>query len=157
MITVGMILFLAPPPPLRLCCLPSLHPMTGWQYVAATVWWFSFTAIVVLILLNMLIAILVEAFMDVKDGNGQGLGQGLQSRLGGAGWGGWGGWDGPTTIMEDLRVLFRRARGRHKGEYWRYDLVLRHLYSLGPPDFHKAEVRPFLCFSPLCLPHYLLH
>lgn len=122
--------------------------MQGWQYVAAILWWFSFTAILVLVLLNVLIAIVVDAFMDIKDGHVNGMhGSGLKRGAAGEGGEG-GGQQGPTTISEDLRVLLRRAWGRHGREYWRYERLLKHLYSLSPPDFRKAEVRPTRPLTP---------
>lgn len=46
----------------------------------------------------------------------------------------------PTTIVQDVGALMRRMRGRFFGPYWRYDRLLKHLYSLGADDFKVAQV-----------------
>jgi len=40
--------------------------LQGWAYAAAMIWWFSFTCVIVFVLLNFLIAIIVDSFMDIK-------------------------------------------------------------------------------------------
>lgn len=44
----------------------SLMYLKGWNYVSAIIFWFLFILLMVFILFNFLIAIIVDAFMDVK-------------------------------------------------------------------------------------------
>ena len=44
----------------------SIIYLDGWTYVAALIFWFLYIILMVFILFNFLIAIIVDAFMDVK-------------------------------------------------------------------------------------------
>ena len=44
----------------------SLIYLKGWNYIAGLIFWFLFILLMVFILFNFLIAIIVDAFMDVK-------------------------------------------------------------------------------------------
>ena len=44
----------------------SIMYLDGWNHVAALVFWFLYIILMVFILFNFLIAIIVDAFMDIK-------------------------------------------------------------------------------------------
>ena len=44
----------------------NLVYLQGWNHVAALIFWFLYIVLMVFILFNFLIAIMVDAFMDVK-------------------------------------------------------------------------------------------
>ena len=44
----------------------AIMSLTGWSHVSAIIFWFLYIILMVFILFNFLIAIIVDAFMDVK-------------------------------------------------------------------------------------------
>ncbi|CAI7833065.1 unnamed protein product, partial [Closterium sp. NIES-54] len=85
--------------------------MESWQYVAAMIFWFSFVIIFFFVLFNFLIAIIVDAFMDVKDAA-----------------------ESASAIYEDMYLIVLRFFRRVATPYSEYSRLLRHLIRLGAVD-----------------------
>ncbi|CAI5467894.1 unnamed protein product, partial [Closterium sp. Yama58-4] len=85
--------------------------MQGWQYVAAIIFWFSFVIIFFFVLFNFLIAIIVDAFMDVKDAA-----------------------ESASAIYEDMYRIVLHFFRRVATPYSEYSRLLRHLIRLGAVD-----------------------
>ncbi|CAI7840832.1 unnamed protein product, partial [Closterium sp. NIES-54] len=95
--------------------------MVGWQYVAAMVFWFSFVIIFCFILFNFLIAIIVDAFMAVKEST-----------------------EKASTIYQDMYFIVLRFVRRVASPYRRYSRLLRHLIRLGAENTANAVMEKSL-------------
>ncbi|CAI5987918.1 unnamed protein product, partial [Closterium sp. NIES-65] len=89
--------------------------MVGWQYAAAMVFWFSFVIIFCFILFNFLIAIIVDAFMAVKEST-----------------------EKAPAIYQDMYLIVVRFVRRVASPYTRYSRLLRHLIRLGAENTANA-------------------
>ncbi|CAI5483594.1 unnamed protein product [Closterium sp. Yama58-4] len=93
----------------------NFQQMVGWQYAAAMVFWFSFVIIFCFILFNFLIAIIVDAFMAVKESS-----------------------DKAPAIYQDMYLIVVRFLRRVASPYTRYSRLLRHLIRLGAENTAHA-------------------
>ncbi|CAI5478917.1 unnamed protein product, partial [Closterium sp. Yama58-4] len=89
--------------------------MVGWQYAAAMIFWFSFVIIFCFILFNFLIAIIVDAFMAVKESS-----------------------ERASAIYQDMYLIVLRFFRRVASPYARYSRLLRHLIRLGAENTANA-------------------
>ncbi|CAI6004772.1 unnamed protein product [Closterium sp. NIES-65] len=90
--------------------------MESWDLIAAMLFFFMFIVFMVFILLNFLIAIIVDAFMSVKDSN-------LVA----------------TSIVTDLAHIFKYKWNCWRGRYLPYPLILDRLVELGAKDTRVDE------------------
>ncbi|CAI5983991.1 unnamed protein product [Closterium sp. NIES-65] len=90
--------------------------MESWDLIAAMLFFFMFIVFMVFILLNFLIAIIVDAFMSVKDSN-------LVA----------------TSIVADLTHIFKYKWNCWRGRYLPYPLILDRLVELGAKDTRVDE------------------
>ncbi|CAI5517574.1 unnamed protein product, partial [Closterium sp. Naga37s-1] len=90
--------------------------MESWDLIAAMLFFFMFIVFMVFILLNFLIAIIVDAFMSVKDSN-------LVA----------------TSIAADLAHIFKYKWNCWRGRYLPYPLILDRLVELGAKDTRVDE------------------
>ncbi|CAI5978901.1 unnamed protein product, partial [Closterium sp. NIES-64] len=95
--------------------------MVGWQYAAAMVFWFSFVIIFCFILFNFLIAIIVDAFMAVKEST-----------------------EKAPAIYQDMYLIVVRFVRRVASPYTRYSRLLRHLIRLGAENTANAVMEKSL-------------
>ncbi|GJP53169.1 hypothetical protein CLOM_g12358 [Closterium sp. NIES-68] len=85
--------------------------LEGWPLAAAMVFWIAFVAVMVFVLLNVLIAIVVDAMMEVQK----------ESE------------DSPSFFLDMWRVL-RAYAIRCSSRYWKPGRLQRHLLALGAED-----------------------
>ncbi|CAI5467891.1 unnamed protein product [Closterium sp. Yama58-4] len=90
------------------------YALEGWPLAAAMVFWISFVAVMVFVLLNVLIAIVVDAMMEVQK----------ESE------------DSPSFFLDMWRV-FRSYAIRCSTRYWKPGRLQRHLLALGAEDDTK--------------------
>ncbi|CAI5990862.1 unnamed protein product [Closterium sp. NIES-64] len=90
--------------------------MESWDLIATMLFFFMFIVFMVFILLNFLIAIIVDAFMSVKD-----------SKL------------VATSIAADLAHIFKYKWNYWRGRYLPYPLILDRLVELGAKDTRVDE------------------
>ncbi|CAI5956977.1 unnamed protein product [Closterium sp. NIES-64] len=92
--------------------------LESWDLIAAMLFFFMFIVFMVFILLNFLIAIIVDAFMSVKDSNIV-----------------------ATSITSDLGHIIKYKWNCWRGRYLRYPVILDRLVELGAKDTRVEEVR----------------
>ncbi|CAI5516639.1 unnamed protein product [Closterium sp. Naga37s-1] len=85
--------------------------LESWDLIAAMLFFFMFIVFMVFILLNFLIAIIVDAFMSVKDSNIV-----------------------ATSITSDLAHIFKYKWNCWRGRYLHYSFILERLVQLGAKD-----------------------
>ncbi|CAI7881097.1 unnamed protein product [Closterium sp. NIES-53] len=90
--------------------------LESWDLIAAMLFFLMFTVLMVFILLNFLIAIIVDAFMSVKDGNVV-----------------------ATSIAADLAHIIKYKWNCWRGRYLPYHLILNRLVDLGARDTRVDE------------------
>ncbi|CAI5484993.1 unnamed protein product [Closterium sp. Yama58-4] len=90
--------------------------LESWDLIAAMLFFFMFIVFMVFILLNFLIAIIVDAFMSVKDSNIV-----------------------ATSIVADLAHLFKYKWNCWRGRYLHYSFILDRLVQLGAKDTRVEE------------------
>ncbi|GJP56723.1 hypothetical protein CLOM_g15776 [Closterium sp. NIES-68] len=90
--------------------------LESWDLIAAMLFFFMFIVFMVFILLNFLIAIIVDAFMSVKDANVV-----------------------ATSIAADLTHIFKYRWNCWRGRYLPYWLILDRLVELGARDTRVDE------------------
>ncbi|CAI7854825.1 unnamed protein product [Closterium sp. NIES-54] len=96
-----------------------LQRLESWDLIAAMLFFFMFIVFMVFILLNFLIAIIVDAFMSVKDSN-------LVA----------------TSIAADLAHVFKYKWNCWRGRYLPYRVILDHLVDLGAKDTRIKDENP---------------
>ncbi|CAI5951939.1 unnamed protein product, partial [Closterium sp. NIES-64] len=92
--------------------------LESWDLIAAMLFFFMIIVFMVFILLNFLIAIIVDAFMSVKDSNIV-----------------------ATSITSDLGHIIKYKWNCWRGRYLRYPVILDRLVQLGAKDTRVEEVR----------------
>ncbi|CAI5990888.1 unnamed protein product, partial [Closterium sp. NIES-64] len=90
--------------------------LESWDLIAAMLFFFMFIVFMVFILLNFLIAIIVDAFMNVKDSNII-----------------------ATSITSDLAHIFKYKWNCWRGRYLPYRVILERLVKLGAKDTRVEE------------------
>ncbi|CAI5983985.1 unnamed protein product [Closterium sp. NIES-65] len=90
--------------------------LESWDLIAAMLFFFMFIVFMVFILLNFLIAIIVDAFMNVKDSNIV-----------------------ATSITSDLAHIFKYKWNCWRGRYLPYRVILERLVKLGAKDTRVEE------------------
>ncbi|CAI7792479.1 unnamed protein product [Closterium sp. NIES-53] len=90
--------------------------LESWDLIAAMLFFFMFIVFMVFILLNFLIAIIVDAFMSVKDSNIV-----------------------ATSITSDLAHIFKYKWNCWRGRYLHYSFILERLVQLGAKDTRVEE------------------
>ncbi|CAI5951941.1 unnamed protein product [Closterium sp. NIES-64] len=93
-----------------------LSRLESWDLIAAMLFFFMFIVFMVFILLNFLIAIIVDAFMSVKDSDIV-----------------------ATSIAADLAHIFNYKWSCWRGRYLPYRVILDRLVELGAKDAHKRR------------------
>ncbi|CAI5476233.1 unnamed protein product [Closterium sp. Yama58-4] len=94
--------------------------MESWDLIAAMLFFLMFIVLLVFILLNFLIAIIVDAFMTVKDGDVV-----------------------ATSIVADLAHIIKYKWNCWRGRYLPYHLILNRLVDLGARDTRPDERHRF--------------
>ncbi|CAI5968657.1 unnamed protein product, partial [Closterium sp. NIES-64] len=92
--------------------------LESWDLIAAMLFFFMFIVFMVFILLNFLIAIIVDAFMNVKDSNII-----------------------ATSITSDLAHIFKYKWNCWRGRYLPYRVILERLVKLGAKGHPSGRVR----------------
>ncbi|CAI5484977.1 unnamed protein product, partial [Closterium sp. Yama58-4] len=92
--------------------------MHGWDLVAGMLFFIAFILLLVFILFNFLIAIIVDAFMTIKETQ-----------------------ELATSIAEDVGTIVRYLFCRLTGRYASYSSILHRLQQLGARDFAADEAR----------------
>ncbi|CAI5954641.1 unnamed protein product [Closterium sp. NIES-64] len=90
--------------------------LEGWERLAAFVFWLSFIVIMVFILMNVVIAIVVDAFMDVKEAAQE-----------------------ETALPIDIWILLRNLWQRICTPYWSLRKLRHHLLFLGTHEKTREE------------------
>ncbi|CAI5989980.1 unnamed protein product [Closterium sp. NIES-65] len=90
--------------------------LEGWERLAAFVFWLSFIVIMVFILMNVVIAIVVDAFMDVKEAAQE-----------------------ETALPIDIWILLRNLWQRICMPYWSLRKLRHHLLFLGTHEKTREE------------------
>ncbi|CAI5516021.1 unnamed protein product, partial [Closterium sp. Naga37s-1] len=96
-----------------------LMRLESWDLIAAMLFFFMFIVFMVFILLNFLIAIIVDAFMSVKDSDVV-----------------------ATSIAADLAHIFKYKWNCWRGRYLPYRVILDRLVDLGAKDTRIKEENP---------------
>ncbi|CAI5990860.1 unnamed protein product [Closterium sp. NIES-64] len=96
-----------------------LQRLESWDLIAAMLFFFMFIVFMVFILLNFLIAIIVDAFMSVKDSDVV-----------------------ATSIAADLAHIFKYKWNCWRGRYLPYQVILDRLMDLGAKDTRIKEDNP---------------
>ncbi|CAI7792460.1 unnamed protein product [Closterium sp. NIES-53] len=96
-----------------------LQRLESWDLIAAMLFFFMFIVFMVFILLNFLIAIIVDAFMSVQDSDVV-----------------------ATSIAADLAHIFKYKWNCWRGRYLPYRVILDRLVDLGAKDTRIKEENP---------------
>ncbi|CAI5517575.1 unnamed protein product [Closterium sp. Naga37s-1] len=96
-----------------------LSRLESWDLIAAMLFFFMFIVFMVFILLNFLIAIIVDAFMSVKDSDVV-----------------------ATSIAADLAHIFKYKWNCWRGRYLPYRVILDRLVDLGAKDTRIKDENP---------------